>query len=150
MLLSSRNDTRLCCTLFRGYSKILTRGLFCPTHRVRISGGGGPSGSGGDGDTNSAELSVEASDFSTASLASIASLSAYAPGGVRPPSLQDTAISVAYKGTMSGNKRVSWAEYAEEYEFEPHGGSGSDDERDSVVSMTEEELLEAQGLMGTR
>lgn len=69
--------------------------------RVRVSGGGE------EGDLAS-ELSVEGSELSGTSAAS---LSMYAPGGVRPPALAGGAIAVDYLGTS--RKRVSWAEYAD-------------------------------------
>lgn len=67
--------------------------------RVRISGAG-------DDDLTS-ELSVEGSELS---IASVASLVLYAPSGVRPPPWGG-AINMDYLGTS--RKRVSWAEYAE-------------------------------------
>ncbi len=69
--------------------------------RVRVSGGGE------EGDLAS-ELSVEGSELSATSAAS---LSMYAPGGVRPPALAGGAFAVDYLGTS--RKRVSWAEYAD-------------------------------------
>ncbi|GFR47563.1 hypothetical protein Agub_g9288 [Astrephomene gubernaculifera] len=94
--------------------------------RVRISGG--------DDDDLASEASVEGSELSATS---IASLCMYAPSGIRPPALDGGSYAVEFMGT--GRKRVSWAEYAEEYEFAREGSSGS------VQSMTEEDLLEAQG-----
>ncbi len=54
------------------------------------------------------ELSVEGSELSASSVASLAPL---APGGVRPPALGGGAVGVRWLGTST--KRVSWAEYAE-------------------------------------
>ncbi|KAG2450029.1 hypothetical protein HYH02_000133 [Chlamydomonas schloesseri] len=95
--------------------------------RVRVSGGGE------EGDLAS-ELSVEGSELSATSAAS---LSMYAPGGVRPPALAGGTVAVDFLGTS--RKRVSWAEYADEYEF------SRDDDSGSVASVTEEEMLESQG-----
>ncbi|KXZ49210.1 hypothetical protein GPECTOR_22g800 [Gonium pectorale] len=96
--------------------------------RVRISGGGD------DGDGGS-ELSVEGSELSCGSAASLVM---YAPMGVRPPAMAGSSVAVDFLGTS--RKRVSWAEYAEELEF-PRDNSSSG----SVASLTEEDLLEATG-----
>jgi len=71
-------------------------------------------------------LSVEGSEKS---------LSMFAPGGIKPPT---AGTSVDYVGTS--RKRVSFSEYVEEYQFSP-ASSG-------LQSLTEDEVLAAQGLQG--
>lgn len=80
------------------------------TPRVRISAAedDDASSTAGGPDPLATELSVEGSELSASSVASLAPL---APGGVRPPALGGGAVGVRWLGTST--KRVSWAEYAE-------------------------------------
>lgn len=67
-----------------------------------------------------------------------ASLTFFSPTGVKPPVVDAT---VNYRGSR---KHVSFAETAEEFEYE----RDSSDDSSSVGSLTEEQLLEMQGLEG--
>lgn len=87
------------------------------------------SGNGSDAGDLDSEASYDGSE---------ASLSAFAPDGVRPPA---QATHLVFGGTSK--KRVSWSEYAEELEFsEVHSGASS------IASMTEEEIADALGMVG--
>ncbi|MEW5300911.1 MAG: hypothetical protein WDW36_003804 [Sanguina aurantia] len=108
-----------------GESLELSGGSFTSrgSRRVRVSGNGSDAG-----DLDS-EASYDGSE---------ASLSAFAPDGVRPPA---QATHLVFGGTSK--KRVSWSEYAEELEFsEVHSGASS------IASMTEEEIADALGMVG--
>ena len=61
-----------------------------------------------------------------------------------PSPLMPQGTSVGYAGTLRGGKRVSFSEYAEEFQFSPRGSDASS----SVGSFTEEDILTAQGDAG--
>ena len=121
-----------------------------PAHRSSRDGSsssrGGVAGAGGaggelDGDLGAqvshSQLSWEGSDMELSVEGSEMSLCMFHETGARPPT---AGTSVNYAGTS--RKRVSFADYAEEFQYEAEASEDSG----SVRSITEEELLAAQGL----
>ncbi|GAX73665.1 hypothetical protein CEUSTIGMA_g1116.t1 [Chlamydomonas eustigma] len=116
-----------------------------PGSAGRGGSGGGPGGSysrvyGGLMEAEASRTSLDSWDGQSVD-GSEASLSLFAPGGIRPPT---AGTRVGHLGTSK--RRVSFADFAEELLYTPHDYSSDDG---SVKSWTEEELLEGQGLNST-